>query len=183
LRPVTVLFADLEGFSSLSEHLNPVQVLDLLNQYHGIMVTVIKRNGGTIDKFLGDGLMAVFNAPIDLADHEFKAVKAALEIQESLRLFHATLEENFRMWINVGINTGMAVVGNVGAADIMDYTAIGDAVNLAARLQTLGKHNQVIISEAVYKQVNSRVKSVLLGRSSVKGREEAVMVYCVTGFL
>src|SRR5687768_4398037 len=86
VRPLTVLFADMEGFTGLAERENPVELLNLLNQYHGFMVTVIKRNGGTIDKFLGDGLMAMFNAPVDQADHVYMAVKSALEIHEGLRL-------------------------------------------------------------------------------------------------
>jgi len=181
LRPVTVLFADLEGFTSISEHAEPVEILDVLNKYHGFMVMVIKRNGGTIDKFLGDGLMALFNAPLDQEDHGYRAVRAALEIKEGLRMFHLGVESRFRMGINIGVNTGMAVVGNIGTADLMDYTAIGDTVNLAARLQSFGKRSQIIISEAVYNMVKDQVEAILVGPSLVKGREEPVVIYDVTG--
>lgn len=182
VRPVTVLFADLEGFTSLSEHENPVEILHALNQYHGLMVSIIKRNGGTIDKFLGDGLMALFNAPLDQPDHTYQAVKSALEIHEALRFFHSTLQTNYRMGINIGINTGSAVVGNVGAEDLMDYTAVGDTVNLAARLQGLSDSSQITISEQVYRAIEERVEAVLVGPCQVKGREEPVVVYRVLGF-
>lgn len=182
VRPVTVLFADLEGFTSLSEHEKPVEILEMLNQYHGLMVSIIKRNGGTIDKFLGDGLMALFNAPLDQPDHIYKAVKSALEIRDALKFFHTSIDQRFRMGINIGINTGMAVVGNVGAEDLMDYTAVGDTVNLAARLQSMSENSEINISEEVYQAVAGQVEAALVGPSQVKGREEPVVVYRVVGF-
>lgn len=183
VRPVTVLFADLQGFTSLSEHEDPVQILDLLNKYHGLLVGIVKRNGGTIDKFLGDGLMALFNAPIDLDDHVFRAVKSALEIRHALYIFHQEFtEEQFKLGVNIGIHTGTAVVGNVGAQDIMDYTAVGDTVNLAARLQSLSHNNQITVSNNVYEAVKDRVSAELLGPQAIKGRAEPVILYYITDF-
>ena len=183
MRNLTVMFADLEGFTAKSEREDPVQILNMLNQYHGMMVSIIKKNGGTIDKFLGDGLMALFNAPIDLDDHVYKSVKTALDIRNALRIFHHDIDEQFRLGINIGIHTGMAVVGNVGAADLMDYTAVGDAVNLAARLQGLSSGSEISISEAVHAQIGDRIKTELLGERHVKGREESVMIYHVLDFV
>lgn len=179
LRQITVLFADLEGFTSVSEHSDPVELLNVLNQYHGLLVGVVKRNGGTIDKFLGDGLMALFNAPIDLDDHIYKAVKTAMEIKNALPLFHSEINKRFRLGVNVGIHTGTAVVGNIGASDLMDYTAVGDAVNLAARLQSLSKDNQITISEEVYEAIADRIVAERMGSRTVKGRETPVVIYHV----
>lgn len=182
LRPVTVFFADLQGFTSVSEHEDPVEILDLLNQYHGLLVGIIKRNGGTIDKFLGDGVMALFNAPIDLPNHAFQAVKTALDIRQALALFHQDLIPRFQLGVNIGIHTGMAVVGNVGAPDLMDYTAVGDTVNLAARLQGMSTGNEITISEAVYQEVKEQILAEYVGPRLVKGREEPVVIYHVVDF-
>ncbi len=181
IRQVTVLFADLEGFTSVSENADPVELLNILNQYHGLLVSLVKRNGGTIDKFLGDGLMALFNAPIDLDDHVYKAVKTALDVRRALPLFHSELEERFRLGVNIGIHTGTAVVGNVGASDLMDYTAVGDTVNLAARLQGLSHDNQIAVSEEVYQMISDRVAAESMGAQTVKGRGKPVVVYHVLG--
>ncbi len=182
LRPVTVFFADLEGFTSISEYEDHVRMLNILNQYHGFIVGLIKSNGGTIDKFLGDGVMALFNAPIDLDDHVFRAVKTALEIKQGLAAFHKTMLPQYQLKVNVGIHTGQAVVGNVGASDIMDYTAVGDAVNLAARLQALSHGNEITISEAVYQRVQDRILAETIGERQIKGREEGVTVFRVKQF-
>jgi class 3 adenylate cyclase len=182
LRTVTVMFSDLQGFTSVSEHEDPVTLLNVLNQYHGLMVGIIKSNGGTIDKFLGDGIMALFNAPIDLENHPYLAVKSALDIHYALQGFHQGLDAKFRLQINIGIHTGAAVVGNVGALDIMDYTAVGDTVNLAARLQGLSTGNAITISETVYELVQDRIVAEMIGSRIVKGRGEPVTVYQVVGF-
>lgn len=182
LRPLTVLFVDLEGFTSISEHENPVDLLDILNQYHGFLVNIIKRNGGTIDKFLGDGLMALFNAPIDLEQHVFRAVKSALEIKNELPNFYEQLPQRFQLQVNIGIHSGLAVVGNIGASDLMDYTAVGDTVNLAARLQGLSQQGQISVSKAVYDVLQDQIEAEDLGDKQIKGREESVRVYHVIGF-
>jgi adenylate cyclase len=179
IRPVTVFFADLEGFTAFSERHDPSEVLDVLNHYHSLMVAIIQQNGGTLDKFLGDGLMALFNAPIDLEDHIFRAVKTALEIRQAIE---KEQDSRFRLSINMGIHTGTALVGNVGAPDLMDYTAVGDTVNLAARLQGLSSKNQITISQAVYDAVDSYIFANYVGELTVKGREESVVIYHVTDF-
>lgn len=182
LRPITVLFADLEGFTSIAEHEDPVEILNILNRYHGLLVSIIKRNAGTIDKFLGDGLMAIFNAPLLQDDHVYQAVRSALEIRAGLGFFYQNMPPKFQLKINVGIHTGQAVVGFVGARDLMDYTAVGDTVNLAARLQAISSENQITISEAVYDIVKDRVVVESMGKRRVKGREEPVMIYHVMDF-
>lgn len=182
VRPITVLFADLEGFTSVSEREDPVKLLEILNQYHGLLVSIIKGNGGTIDKFLGDGLMAIFNAPMVQDDHIYQAVRSAIEIRNELARFHQNLPPKFQLKINVGIHTGQAVVGFVGANDLMDYTAVGDTVNLAARLQAISSENQITISDAVYNHIEDRIVAQRLGERTVKGREEPVLTYHVVDF-
>jgi class 3 adenylate cyclase len=182
VRPVTVMFADLVGFTAAAEREDPVEILGVLNAYHGFLVHIIKQNGGTIDKFLGDGLMALFNAPINLEDHVYLAVKSALEIKHALRLFHHEFEEKYQLGIHIGIHTGPAVVGNVGAPDLMDYTAVGDTVNLASRLLSVSTGDNIVISEAVNKAIESRVVTDYIGPRTVRGRIGSVVVYHVLDF-
>jgi adenylate cyclase len=184
VRQVTVFFADLQGFTAMSEREDPVNVLHLLNRYHGLLMEYVKRNGGMVDKFLGDGLMALYNAPIDLDDHLYRAVKSALEARQALASFYERekLADHLRLQIRFGIHSGTAVVGNVGAEKRMEYTAIGDTVNLAARLQTLGDGDDILISGPVFVAVGGRFKTQELGSRLVKGREEPVQVYRVLDF-
>jgi class 3 adenylate cyclase len=181
LQEVTVMFADMEGFTSMSEHVDPEQVLTLINRYHDLIVGLIQQHSGMIDKFLGDGLMALFNTPLPLADHTRHAVESALAIRAVLAEFHAELDPQQRMGINFGIHTGLAVVGNVGATQIMDYTAVGDTVNVAARLQGLARGSQILVSAAVYQQVEPWVTARAMGQVQVKNRQEAVMTYEILG--
>ncbi|MAS33148.1 MAG: hypothetical protein CL610_04020 [Anaerolineaceae bacterium] len=177
LQDVSVLFADLEGFTARAEQMDPEALLSVLNSYHNLIVSLILQHNGTVDKFLGDGVMALYNTPLPQENHALYAVQTAIMIREALNEFHLTLEPEHRMAINFGIHTGMAVVGNVGTDQIMDFTAVGDAVNLASRLQGLSRHNQILISEATFQQVESIVHTNPIGEVHVKNRVEAVMVY------
>ncbi len=177
LQEVTILFADLQGFSTLSERLPPEVVIKLLNHYLELIVETIKQHGGTIDKYLGDGVMALFNTPLPQADHALRAVTAAVRTHQQLAEFHRAFEPGAQLNINFGIHTGRAVVGNVGTPELMNFTAVGDTVNTAARLQGLSHGNQVLISQATYDQVKDRVVVRDLGPHQVKGREEPVVIY------
>jgi class 3 adenylate cyclase len=179
---VTVLFADLEGFTSLSERTEPTRLLEVLNGYHTLLVQHIKANGGTVDKFLGDGLMALYNTPLPQPDHALRAVRTALDVRAALREYHARLEEHFRLGVNFGIHSGPAIIGNVGAPDIMDFTAIGDTVNLASRLQNLSEHNQITVSEEIYRQVADYVFADRVEARAVRGRTEPVVTYLIEEF-
>ncbi len=176
---VTVLFADLEGFTTLAEHAEPAPMIEVLNAYHALVVHFIKVNGGTVDKFLGDGVMALYNTPLPLPDHALRAVRTALDIRDALPAFHATLEPPFRLGVNFGIHTGQAIVGNVGTPDLMDFTAIGDTVNLASRLQGLSENSQITISEDTYRLIADWVIVQSMGPRSVRGREERVNTYLI----
>ncbi len=180
LQNVTVLFADLEGFTSLSERTPPQKLLSILNKYHTFIVKIIQRYGGTVDKFLGDGVMALYNTPLEQPDHAARAVKSVLYIEDEIHSFHESVEPQYRIKINFGIHTGNAVVGNVGTTDIMDFTAVGDAVNVAARLQGLAAGGQILISEAVYREVEDFVVAKEIGPQQIKGRSEPVIIYKVS---
>jgi adenylate cyclase len=177
LQEVTVLFADLEGFTGISEHTEPEKLLHVLNEYHTMIVGVIRDHGGTVDKFMGDAVMALYNTPLLQADHALRAVQTALLIRQVLPAFQQQFEPLFRMRINFGIHSGMAVVGNVGAPDIMNYTAVGDTVNLAARLQGMSSGGRILISSTTYEALHDVVPTSCIGLRNVKGRAEAVLTY------
>jgi len=177
LQEVTVLFSDLENFTSISERTDPEKLLKMLNTYHTLVVKIIQQNGGTVDKFIGDGVMALYNTPLQQDDHALRAVLTALQIRETLGETYLEFERDFHLRINFGIHTGQAIVGNVGSADIMDFTAVGDTVNIAARLQGLAENGQILVSEATFEQVQENVDAVPIGAQAVKGRVGAIMTY------
>jgi adenylate cyclase len=179
--PVTVMFADMEGFTRVAEYTDPSRMIDVLNQYHTLLVEHIKANGGTVDKFIGDEVMALYNTPLPQEDHTLRAVRTALQIRDTLPEFHQQFEPAFRWPVNFGINTGLAIVGNVGTPDLMDFTAIGDTVNLASRLQGLSAHNQIMVSAATYHAVADAVIAEKVGPRTVRGRDVPVTTYLITG--
>lgn len=177
LQEITVLFSDLEGFTSVSEKTDPEKLLGILNLYHELVVGIIQREGGTVDKFIGDGVMSLYNTPLTQPDHALRAIRTALSIRRELVNFSQQFEPIYRMKINFGVHTGTAVVGNVGTNRIMNFTAVGDTVNLASRLQALSNNEKILLSQATYDQLNGQVQVNPLGARSVKGRVEPVMVY------
>ncbi len=177
LQEITVLFSDLEGFTSVSEKTDPEKLLGILNLYHELVVGIIQSEGGTVDKFIGDGVMSLYNTPLLQPDHALRAIRTALNIRRELVKFSEQFEPIYRMKINFGIHTGTAVVGNVGTPQIMNFTAVGDTVNLASRLQALSNNEKILLSQATYDQLNGQVQVNPLGARNVKGRVEPVMVY------
>ncbi|MGJ3238374.1 MAG: response regulator [Anaerolineae bacterium] len=180
LQAVTVLFADLQGFTTLSEHTEPESLLQLLNSYHTFMVKIVLKYGGTIDKFLGDGLMAIYNTPIEQEDHIARAVKTALHIQDDLYWFMQDMPENLRTKVNFGIHTGNAIVGNVGSENLMDFTAVGDTVNVAARLQGIADNGEILVTAPVFEATKDFVFGRTRGRIGVKGRTEPIESYQIS---
>ena len=184
-RRVTVLFSDIRGFTALAVGMRPEEVVELLSEYFSRMVDVILRNQGTIDKFLGDGMMVIFGAPIDDPNQEEHAVRTALEMQRELAQLAAEWEKQGRRGfkMGIGINSGSAVVGNIGSQEHMEYTAIGDTVNLASRLETATKELgvDIVVSEQTYDAVRPLFAWRAMGAVSVKGRAEAVTTYAVEG--
>ena len=172
---LTALFADLRGFTSFSERADPVNVMELLNHYFGLVVPVVLRNGGTIVQFIGDALLAVFDAPEPGPDHAFRAARAALEMQEAIS--GATGDRDDQPLFRIGINTGPALVGNVGSAEMRSFNVVGDAVNVASRLETSAEPGTVVIGETTYQAIADRVEVVALGPLELKGKNETTTAY------
>lgn len=182
-REITALFVDIRGFTPMSEKCQPEEVVEILNDYLNLTASSIFTYNGTLDKFIGDATMAIFNAPLDMEDHAFKAVQSAWAMREGSEVLRAKLEEKFgrSVQFGIGINTGYAVVGNIGSKARMDYTAIGDTVNTAARLESNSKPGQILLSESTYERVKDRIQATSLGEIKVKGKEQGVPIYQLDG--
>lgn len=182
-RDIAVLFVDIRGFTPLSESLEPEQVVDILNGYLALTTASIFRHGGTLDKFIGDATMAVFNAPFDTEDYEYRAVLTAWDIVQGGNRIEKEYFARYgkHVGFGVGVNCGPAVVGNIGCDFRMDYTAIGDTVNTAARLEANAPRGTVYISEYVYEKVKDRITVEEVGEIPLKGKSKGVFVYSVTG--
>lgn len=180
-RHIAVLFVDIRGFTTMSESLRPEEVVEILNEYLSLTTRSIFDNGGTLDKFVGDATMAVFNAPFALDDYIFKAVCTAWDMKAGSDAIAAKFEKRFGKSVafGIGVNCGEAVVGNIGCEFRMDYTAIGDTVNTAARLESNAKRGQILISQAVYEAVKDRVEVTPIGEIPLKGKSQGVFVYQV----
>ncbi|OGK95911.1 MAG: hypothetical protein A3E31_11805 [Candidatus Rokubacteria bacterium RIFCSPHIGHO2_12_FULL_73_22] len=182
-RMVTVLFSDLRGFTSISEKLAPEQVAEMLREYLTEMTEIVFKHGGTVDKYIGDCVMALYNVPFEDPEHAVKAVRTGLEFQERTLAAAARWEAKFGVSIKngVGINTGEAVVGTLGSEQRLEYTAIGDTVNLAARLESITKEYgaSIVISESTYAHVKGMFPTRALGAVTVKGKTQPVEIYAV----
>jgi adenylate cyclase len=176
-REVTVLFADLRGFTALAEKMPPERLIEVVNGYLSQATESIFANGGVLDKFMGDAVMALYNSPLDQPDHALRAVKTAFAVREGLN--HQEQEPSLHF--GFGINTGEAVVGNVGSQALMNYTAIGDTVNVAFRLQEQADEQQILLSRATYDQVKDWVEARSLGQMRIKRRAGETEVYEALG--
>ena len=178
-RDIAVLFVDIRGFTTMSEALEPEQVVAILNEYLALTTKSIFDNLGTLDKFVGDATMAVFNSPFDLDDYEYRAVSAALDIVHGGEKLEKVLLEKYgrSVGFGVGVHCGPAVVGNVGCEVRMDYTAIGDTVNTSARLEANAKKGQVLISDVLYERLKDRIVVNEIGVIPLKGKSNGVCVY------
>lgn len=180
-KELSIFFSDLQGFTSISEGLSPEDLTSLLNEYLSAMTDIIHEEGGTIDKYEGDAIIAFWNAPLPQADHACRAVRAAMRCQRRL----SEMRPGFRrrigrdLFMRIGLNTGQAVVGNMGSRTRFDYTMLGDAVNLAARLEGINKQfgTYTMISGATLAAMGEEFPVYELGRVTVVGRREAVTVY------
>lgn len=173
----TVLFADINGFTSLAERMPPREVNLILNGFFSRMTDILFRYDGTLDKYVGDGLMAVFGAPMEKEDDAERSIRAAKEMIQALAAMMAGTPEERQFTIRIGINTGKVVAGNIGSPRRMDYTVIGDAVNTASRLESIAQANQILIGEETYKRVKGKFNVRSVGSRKVKGKTVALMVY------
>src|SRR5580765_7653597 len=178
---VTVLFADIRGFTTMSEEMEPGRVVEILNEYFTRVTDVIFDNGGTLDKYIGDAVMAVFGAPISKGNDAAAAVNSAIQIQRLLVELNrdAAAREWPELRVGIGINTGNAIAGNIGSPRRLDYTVVGDTVNTAQRLMTNAAGGQILISESTAKKLGKNFDLERLPELKVKGRSEAVPVFRV----
>ncbi len=182
VRDVTVMFSDIVGFTNMSEKMSPAAVAYMLNDYLSRMTEVVFKYEGTLDKYIGDAIMAVFGAPIDMPDHAFRAIRTALEMRERLEEFNADREEKDRLRIRIGINSGKAVAGEIGSVNKKEYTVLGDTVNIASRLESsVSKPGMIVIGDNTWQAVKDQFECRSLGPATLKGKDTAVAVYEVVG--
>jgi adenylate cyclase len=180
-REMTVLFSDIRGFTTFSEQGEPEDIVQQLNEYFSRMVHVLFEHRGTLDKFVGDAVMALFGAPVEDPDHAEHAVQAALAMLRELDALNRDWAVQGRpmLAIGVGVNTGEMVAGNIGSETIMSYTVIGDAVNLGSRLESLNKQHgtTIIISDSTRARLKGRYDIRPLGDVVVKGKTQPVAIF------
>ncbi|MBT3315934.1 MAG: GAF domain-containing protein [Anaerolineae bacterium] len=178
---ITILFADIRGFTSFSEKQSPEKLVAVLNRYLAAAAEAVLEEEGTVDKFLGDAVMAWYNAPIRQADHAMRAVRTALAIRNAIEKLYIELPPEAQLGFGVGIHYGEAVLGLIGTEKKLEYTAIGDSVNTAKRVQENSQKNQILISEDAYKLVKKHIYVDKLDALNVKGKSKPIKVYEVLG--
>jgi adenylate cyclase len=178
---VTILFADIRGFTTTSRTWPPQMLVELLNQHMATAAQAILQEEGTLDKFMGDAVMALFNAPLAQPEHALRAVRAAIAIQQAIHDLHQQLARSHRLHFGIGISTGLAVVGNIGATQHMNFTAIGDCVNLAQRLQSRAQSGQILLSQHTHAAIQAHVRVQPLGLLPIKGFAEPEPVFQLLG--
>lgn len=176
---ITILFLDIRGFTSLAEKLTPAEVVDVLNTKFTMITKIALENNGTIDKFIGDAAMILFNAPLDVREHEKMAVLTAYQIQQNMKPIHDQLLEKYGVGVNIGIgiHTGNVVIGNIGSYLRMDYTAIGDSVNIASRIESGTAAGQIMVSEEVYKATSDLFEYGDAEEKMFKGKSQVIAIY------
>ncbi|MEP7288068.1 MAG: adenylate/guanylate cyclase domain-containing protein [Chloroflexota bacterium] len=179
-RVISVLFADIRGYTTFSEKAEPEHVVELLNEYFTLATDIVFAREGTLDKFLGDAVMAFFNAPEDQEDHPYRVVDAALALQAAVAELNARRGSD-ALTFSIGINMGEAVVGNIGTPRAMNYTAIGDVVNVAKRLQERAEPGQILVEQSVIECLGDQVIADRIGEMQVKGRQAPSVVYVLRG--
>jgi len=180
-QPLTVLFADIHQFTPFSERTLPEDLFEILNSYLSLAAQAVLEEEGTIDKFMGDAVMAFWNAPDCQDDHTLRAARAALAMNQAIREHRASLSHEHQLYFSIGINLGDAIVGNVGTSDLFNYTAIGDTVNYAQRLESIAEPGQIILSKAAYEAISPHILANEMPPVKVKGKAEAAVVYELLG--
>jgi class 3 adenylate cyclase len=174
---ITTLFADVRGFTSYSEKLSPEQLVSVLNQYLAAAANAVLAQEGTLDKFMGDAVMAIYNAPIPQPDHTMRAVRTAIGIRDALKRLHEVLPPESHLSYGVGIHHGDAVLGLVGTEKKFDYTAIGDSVNTAKRIQENATAGQILISKEAYDNVKDMIEVRQVEPVIAKGKSHPIEVF------
>ncbi len=181
LRHVTIMFVDIRGFTSMSQKASPAAVVNMLNQYFERVVDIVFKHGGTVDKYIGDEVMVLFGAPLPMEHQEDAALACALEIQEMLGVWNMERKKNkhIALTVGIGINSGEVVAGSIGSSRTMQYTCVGNTVNVASRLTNLAKPGQVVVSNTTMLQVKSKTAREALPPADIKGIEGKVQAYIV----
>ena len=177
-KDICCMFVDIRGFTKITEKLDSEVIKDILTKYLDLVTHIVHLNGGTVDKYIGDCVMALFNGVNDLKDYSYKACKAALEIIEESNLLNKELYEKYHIniYFGIGINKGIAFIGNVGHIH-SDFTAMGDVINTAERIEGNAKPKEILISEEIYKELGKRIRTKSKGQLSLKGKKKAINVY------
>src|SRR6478736_2855268 len=183
LTEVTMLFSDIRGFTTMSDGRPAQEIVNTLNEYFEVMVDILFKYSGTLDKFVGDEIIGLFGAPVAIDDAPFKAVACACAMLQGLEEFNRTraAENQAPIKIGIGINTGNVITGSIGSTRALQYTAIGDAMNVASRLVNIASPGEIILSESTYRYVRDRGDATALPPVKVKGKAEELKVYRVTG--
>jgi len=178
-RKVTTLFADIRGFTRYAQTHPPGRVVELLNLIFKELTDVVFQWRGTLDKYMGDAIMAVYGAPVSYQDDTLRAVRTALDLRSAFHALRDTWndEQERGLGLGVGIHTGEAVVGNIGTESLMDYTVVGDAVNIAERIEKLARGGQILISEDTYRDVERRASIRPYGVRVLRGREQETTIF------
>jgi len=180
---ISICFIDVCSFTSFSEKHTPERVLVQLNYYFSQLLPIVHKNGGSLDKFIGDAMMITTGVPIPSPDHAFMMVKIALEILEKIEKINKNLPMGIQPFqVSIGINSGESIMGNIGSAERMEYTVIGDTVNLASRLQGKAGHQEIIIGPRTFFLIGDRIAVESLEPFLVKGKDTPVQAYRVVGF-
>lgn len=184
-KELSILFLDIRGFTPLSEKLRPEEIVDFLNMMFDMITNQVLQNHGTIDKFIGDAAMILYNAPLDVPHHEYHAVKTAYDIQRGMEQVRQDIMAKYEVEVSIGIgiNTGDVVVGNIGSFLRVDYTAIGDHVNTAARIESNAEANQVLVSETTYERTRDYFDYQFVGEKMMKGKTTGIKLYEVSRFV
>ncbi|HOT78286.1 MAG TPA: adenylate/guanylate cyclase domain-containing protein, partial [Candidatus Wallbacteria bacterium] len=184
-RNVTILFSDIRGFTTLSETLEPKDLFDVLNHYFDQMIDIVIKNNGVINKFIGDAIMVLYNAPRLCENADIMAIITAIEMNRRLAEFNLkhTRKYGVTLGIGVGINSGQVVAGNIGSEKRMEYTVIGDTVNVSSRLQSVAKAGEIVISENIFKSAQYVFELSDMGEIELKGKRQPLRVYKVAGEL
>ena len=179
---LTIFFSDIRGFTTMTENLEPEDTVNLLNEYFSEMTKLVFKHGGTIDKFMGDGLLAFYGDPLECKDHAEKAVRTAIEMKDVVKLLQSRWKDmNCELHMSIGICTGYVTVGNIGSKERMEYTVIGNHVNLAQRLQSEAEADQILVNQRTFSMVKNTFETEIIPDITLKGINKSVVAYKILG--
>jgi adenylate cyclase len=180
-KEATIVFCDIASFTNMSEKMKPSQIAELLNGYFEMASRIILEFKGSVNKYIGDSIMSVFGAPVHMDDHAIRAVKAALAIQREVKRLNDKTDTRLHYHVHIGVNTGEVVAGNIGSQKRIEYTVLGDAVNVASRLEKVAKAGQIVIGNRTHDVVKDKINCRGLGAEKLRGKEQEIQLFEVLG--